>query len=144
MEKLGTQRVRDLDSALQASGKETDRFPETRENCEQNLCLNKQLGAEGDMSPRRVQDLEGAKSITISYNSPAGAIAAIVNRRFLITCYTEQDTGRLRLDPTLTAGITAGERTSAKKILIYDAHIQTLNPFRLGPHQMWTGHHTQR
>ena len=95
MEKLGTQSKRDMDNALHASGTETDWFPETRENCEQNLGLNKHLGAEGAMSPGRVQDPEGAKTITISYNSPAGAIAAIVKRRFLISCYTEQDTGRL-------------------------------------------------
>jgi len=94
------------------------------------------MGAKGAMSPRRVQDPEGAKTITISYNSPAGAIATIVKRRFLITCYTKQDIGRLRLDPALTTGIIAGARTCAKKILIYDAIIHSLSdldPTHCGP-----------
>ena len=131
-----------MDTALHAAGTETVWFPETRENCEQNLGLNKHMGAEGAMSPGRVQDLEGAKTITIGYNSPAGAIVAIVKRRFLITCYTQQDTYRLRLDQVLTAGITAEARTSAKRILIHDAHIQP--PVRPGPHPLRTGHRTQR
>ena len=78
------------------------------------------------MSPGRIQDPEGEKTITLSYNTPAGAIGAIIKRRFLITCYKEQDTGRLRLDPALTAGTTARERSGAKKILIYDSHMHPL------------------
>jgi hypothetical protein len=67
---------------------EADWFPETKEDCEHNLGLTKYLEAVGAMSPGRVQDPEGAKQITLSYTSPAGAIAAIINRRFFITCYT--------------------------------------------------------
>jgi len=91
------------------------------------------------MSPGRVQDPEGAKTITLSYNTPAGAIAAIIKRRFLITCYTEQDTGRLRLDPALTTGTTAGARSGAKKILIYDSHAPLVNT---RPNQLRPRHHT--
>jgi hypothetical protein len=47
VKKTGTQSKRDLDSALVSSGTETDWFPETRKDCEQNLGLNKHLGAEG-------------------------------------------------------------------------------------------------
>ena len=88
------------------------------------------------MSPGRVQDPEGAKTITLSYNSPSGAVAAIIKRRFLITCYTEQDTCRLRLDPSLTAGTAARARKGAKKILIYDSHMHpfsALDPISCGP-----------
>ena len=79
------------------------------------------------MSPRRVQDPKGAKIIALRHNSPAGAIAAITKRRFLITCYTEHDTSRLRLDLVLTPDITLGARICAKKILIYDALIHPLS-----------------
>jgi hypothetical protein len=84
-----------METALANSGTEPEWFPEAKGTCEQHLDLNKHLGAEGAMSPGRVQDPEGAKTITLSYNTPAGAIDAIIKRRFLITCYTEQDTGRL-------------------------------------------------
>ena len=95
------------------------------------------MGAEWAMSPGRVQDPEGAKSITLSYNSPAGAIAAIFKRKFLITCCTYHDTGCLSLDHVLIAGIRAKARTGAKKILIYDSHIHPplsdLDPTNYGP-----------
>ena len=71
--------MRDLNTALTNSGTELEWFPETKENCEQYLGLNIHLGAEGAMSPGKVQDPEGAKTITLSYNTPAGAIAAIYN-----------------------------------------------------------------
>ena len=79
------------------------------------------------MSPGRGQDPKGTKTITLIYNTPTGAIAAIVKRRFIITCYTGQDTGRLRLDPTLSAGSSAGTRNGAKNILIYDSHMHPLS-----------------
>ena len=73
-----------------------------------NLDLNKHLGAEGAMSPGRVQDPEGAMIIVLSYNTTAGAFATVVKHMFLLTCYTEEHTGRLRLDAALTSGRTAG------------------------------------
>ena len=79
------------------------------------FALNKHLGAEGAMSPGRVQDPEGAKTVVISYATAAGAIAAVIKRMFLITCYTEPDRGRLRVDPALAAGITCGAHDGAKK-----------------------------
>ncbi len=88
------------------------------------------------MSLGRVQDPEGAKTVVISFNTTAGAVLAVIKRRFLITCYTEANTGRLRLDPTLTAGQTAGSHSGAKKILIYDTHPQplsSLDPINCGP-----------
>ena len=134
--KPGNQSRRDMDTALTESGTEQDWFPETKETCEHYLGLNNHLGADGAMSPGRVQDPEGAKKITLSYNTPAGAIAAITKRRFLITCYTEHDTSRLRLDPALTSGTTAGARSGAKKILIYDSYmhpLSALDPVNCGP-----------
>ncbi len=75
------------------------------------------------MSPGRVQDPEGAKLLLISYASTAGATAALIKRRFEIIYYTKPDTGRLRVDPSLTAGITGGAHAGARKILIYDAYV---------------------
>ena len=54
---------------------------------------------------------------------------------FLITCYTEPGTGRLRLDVALTAGDTTGARKGAKKILIYDSvmhPLSSLDPSKCG------------
>ncbi len=87
------------------------------------------------MSPRRVQDPKGAKTVVISNNTTTGAVTSVVKRKFLITCYTEAETGRLRLDPSLIAGQTAGLHTRAKKILIYDTHshpLSSLDPSNCG------------
>ena len=79
-----------------------DWFPNNPLDCEQDLALNAHLGAEEAMSPRRVQDPKGAKTLVVSYRTRAGATTTIVKRMFQITCYTEPDTGRLRVDPALT------------------------------------------
>ncbi len=71
--KLGSQSKRDQDNARTNSGTEPKWFPETKETCEQYLGLNNYLGAVGAMSSGRVQDPEGAKTITLSYNTPTGA-----------------------------------------------------------------------
>jgi hypothetical protein len=118
---------KDLDSTIHLAEAEAKWFPQNPRDYAQSLDLNKHLEAEGAMSPGRVQDPEGAKTITISFNTAAGAVAAIVKRRFLITCYTEPDVDRLRLDASLTASDTTGARKGAKKILIYDRVMHLLN-----------------
>ncbi len=83
------------------------------------------------MSPERVQDPEGAKTVVISFNTAAKAVAAVIKRRFLTICYTEANTGRICMDPALTSGQTAGSHSGAKKILIYDTHpppLSSLDP----------------
>jgi hypothetical protein len=87
------------------------------------------------MSPGRVQDPEGAKTITISFNTAAGAVTAIVKRMFLITYYTEPNTGRLRLDEALTAGDPSSAKKRVKKILIYHIFmhpLSSLDPSKCG------------
>jgi hypothetical protein len=71
--KHGTQSRRDLDVALRTANTTADWFPDNPIDCEQDLALNSHLGAEGAMSPRRVQDPEGAKTLVVSYKTAAGA-----------------------------------------------------------------------
>jgi hypothetical protein len=79
------------------------------------------------MSPGRVHDPEGAKTLVISYTSTTGATTTVIKRRFQITCYTEPETRRLRVDPALTVGHTGGAHSGATRILIYDAHAHPLS-----------------
>jgi hypothetical protein len=54
---------------------------------------------------------------------------------FLLTYYTDENTGRLRMDEALTSGRTAGAHQGAKKKLIYDAvphPLSDLNPAKCG------------
>jgi len=116
----GTQSRKDLDTALNATGTVYDWFSDNPDDFELNLDMNKYLGAEEAMSPGRVQNPEGAKTIVLSYKTTAGVVATVVKHRFLLTCYTEEHTGRLRLDATLTSG-KLREHNKEKKKLIYDA-----------------------
>jgi hypothetical protein len=113
------------------------------------MALNKHMGAEGAMSPRRVHDPEGAKIIVLSYKTAAGALASVIKHMFVITCFTEAETGRMRLDLALTVGRATGAQPGAKKILIYDATphpLLDLNPAKCGPgttpreRQQWAIH----
>jgi hypothetical protein len=97
--------------------------------------MNKHLGAEGAMSPGRVQGPEGAKTIVLSYKTTAGAVASVIKHKLLLTCYTNEHTGRRRLDAALTSGKTARAQHGAKKKLIYDAiphSLSDLNPAKCG------------
>jgi len=126
---------KDLDAVISTAETEAEWFPENPYDRAQSLSLDKHLRAEGAMSSGRVQDPEGAKMITVSFNTAAGVVATIVKRKFLITCYTETDTNRLRLDAALTAGDTTGARKGAKKILIYDSimhPLSSLDPSKCG------------
>jgi hypothetical protein len=112
-----------LDVALRIANTVADWFLENPLNYEQNLALNTHLGAEGAVSPERVQDPEGAKTLVVIYRTTSGATTTIIKRRFQVTCYIEPDTGRLRVDPAFTTGIIRGSHTGAKKNLIYDAFV---------------------
>ncbi len=87
------------------------------------------------MSPGRIEDPEGAKTVVVIFNTAAGAAASIIERRFLITCYTEADRGRLRLDAALTTSDILGARKRVEKNLIYDniMHpLSSLDPINCG------------
>ncbi len=124
----GTQSRRHLDAAITSADAEAEWYPDNPYECIQSLELNKHLRAEGAMTPRRVQDPEGAKMKTISFHATAGAVAAVVKRRFLLTCYTEEETGRLRLDAALTTGDTVGAMKGAPKNDIRQQHAPPQEP----------------
>ena len=95
----GTRSRRDIDAALCLAEAEDEWFPAGKPECAHTLELNLHIGAEGAMSPGRVQDMEEAKTVVINFNKTTGAVAIVIKRKFLITClYTEAETGRLLLD----------------------------------------------
>jgi hypothetical protein len=88
------------------------------------LRINSHLGAEGVMTPGRIQDPEGAKTAIISFKTTAGAVAAIHRQTYKIVCFRDATGGRLRVDTTATAG---GKHDPSKhglrSILIYKSHM---------------------
>ncbi len=75
---MGTQQKRDLDAALRAAGTTAYLIPYPDALCQKNINLNYHLGAEGVMSPGRIQDTKGAKHLVISYHTTAGSVAPTI------------------------------------------------------------------
>ena len=78
------------------------------------------------MTPGRIQDPEGAKTIVVSFKTAAGAILAVQRRTYKIVCFRDIDNGRLKVDTSTTIG---GKQDMSKQgrriILIYKAPIYT-------------------
>ena len=82
--------------------------------------------------------LEGAKTTVRNYKTTAGTPATIIQHMLTIACYTEAETRRLRLDPTLTSDRTMEAEPGIKKILIYDATPHPLLDLILAKCGPWT------
>jgi len=54
------------------------------------------------MTPRRIQDPEGAKTVVVSFKTTAGAVAAIHKQTYKIVCFGDAAGGRLRVDTAAT------------------------------------------
>ncbi len=91
-----------------------------------NTRINSHLGADGVMTPGRIQDPEGAKTVVVSLQTAAGAILAVHRQTYKIVCFRDNDIGRLRVDTSATIG---GKQDMNKQgrmvILIYKAHMYT-------------------
>jgi hypothetical protein len=93
-----------IDRALKEADNTSEWFLRIRGPCHQDLRINKHLGAGGAMTPRRIQDPEGAKTIVVSYKTSAGAAAAVSRQHFKIACSTDPKTGMLKVNKDTTLG----------------------------------------
>ncbi len=109
-------------------------FLKHRGPCIRDIRTNTHVGADGVMTPGRIYDPEGAKTIVVSFNTTAGATIAVQRQTFKIVCFRDADNGRLRVDTTTTIG---GKLDMGKHgrivILLYKSHMYnetTLDPER--------------
>jgi hypothetical protein len=124
----GSASRKQLEIATRAAGTYEDWFDE--EKAEHiDIELNEHLGARGIMSPGTIQDPEGARTLVASFCTAAGAAAAIVKRKFSLFCYQDLNTGRLRLDRTLTAGGRNAGRPEQKTLLLYNSFPHPMSSF---------------
>jgi len=76
------------------------------------------------MTPGRIQDPEGAKTIVVSFKTTTGAIIAVQCQTLKIVCFRDPDNGRLRVDTTSTIGGKQDMNKQGRRvILIYKAHM---------------------
>jgi hypothetical protein len=94
---------KDFLNILQKSGNAKDWFPDPYGPCRDDLRLNAHLGAGRIMTPGRIQDPEGAKTIVVSFKTAAGAIATIHRQTLRFVCYSDTISGRLKIDRAATA-----------------------------------------
>jgi hypothetical protein len=78
------------------------------------------------MTPDRIQDPKGSKTIVVSFKTAAGAILAIQRQSYKIVCFRDMDNGRLRVDTTIKVGGWQDMHKQGQRIiLIYKAHMYT-------------------
>ncbi len=74
------------------------------------------------MSTRRIQNPEGAKTVTLSFKTAAGATLAIARQNIKIVCFSYVNSCRLRVDPDSTAGGKQQMNAQGRRmVLIYMA-----------------------
>ena len=115
---------KDLEKLLLTERTTRQWFPKYRGPCTRDNRINTHLGAVGVMTPSRIQDPEGAKTVVVSFKTAAGAIIAVQRQTFKIVCFRDPDNGRLRVDTSATIG----EKQDMNKqgrivILVYKAHM---------------------
>ena len=78
------------------------------------------------MTPDRIQDPEGAKTMVIYIKTTAGAILAAQRQTYKIVCFRDAISGRLKVDQDATA---RGKQNPALQgmqvLLIYKTRIHT-------------------
>ena len=76
------------------------------------------------MTPGKIQNPEGAKTIVASFKSAAGAITAIQRQTLRFVCYSDTNSGRLRVDmATTTRGKQNPSLIGRRVMLIYRTHM---------------------
>jgi hypothetical protein len=76
------------------------------------------------MTPGRIHDPEGAKTVIISFKIAARAITPIHKQTYKNVCFKDSTRGRLRVDLAATAGGKQDPRKQGlRSILIYKSHI---------------------
>ena len=76
------------------------------------------------MTPGRIQDPEGAKTIVVCFKTAAGDIAAIKRQTLRFVCYTDITSGRLKIDMAATAGGKHNPSLQGRRVmLIYKTHM---------------------
>jgi hypothetical protein len=121
-----TEPRKELEKILQAEGATKEWFPEQRGPFNRDTRINSHLGARGLMTPGRMQDSEGAKTVFISLKTTARAFATIHRHTYKIVCFKDAAGGRLRVDAAATTGGKQDPRKQGlRSILIYKSHMYT-------------------
>jgi hypothetical protein len=80
---------KEFENILQAEGATKEWFLEPHGPCTRDLRINSHLGAGGVMSPGRIQDLEGANTVLISFKTTARTVAAVHRQTYTIVCFKD-------------------------------------------------------
>ena len=68
---------KELEKLMKAEETARHWFAEPRDPCIRDTRINSHLGAARVMTPGRIQDPEGAKTIVVTFKTAAGAILAV-------------------------------------------------------------------
>jgi hypothetical protein len=76
-----------LEKLLRHADTHCNWIPETGHGLLYNTSLNyRHLGTRGIISPGRVQEMEGIRTVVASFHHPAGLVAATVKQKCILIC----------------------------------------------------------
>jgi hypothetical protein len=78
-------------------------FPTQHYPYDRDMRIKSHLEAGGVMTPGRIHDPEGAKTVLISFKSATGAILAAKRQTYIIICFSDTVNGRLKVGIEATA-----------------------------------------
>jgi hypothetical protein len=115
---------KELEKILQSEGATKEWFPEQYGPCTRDMRINSHLGAGRVMTPGRIQDPKGAKTVIMSFETTTGAFATIHGQKDTIVCFKDAAMGRLRVnDAATTGGKQDPRKQGLRSILIYKFHM---------------------
>ena len=100
----GRELRKDLDRTIKEAINTRQWFSSSKELFQQNLSVNHHLRVGGAMTPGRIQDLEGAKTIVVSYKTTTRSAATISIQLFKIVCFAYLKSRKLIVDTDATMG----------------------------------------
>jgi hypothetical protein len=86
---------KELEKPLYTKGITRQWFPEPRGPCSRDIIIISHLGADGNMTPGRIQDPQGAKIVVVSFKNAAGETINVQRQTYKIVCFRDVDNGRL-------------------------------------------------
>ena len=110
-----------LDTRLRSTDSIQDWVPEQGPELLYDTRLNRHLGDNGIISPRRVRDIVGARLFFASFYHPAGLDDATIKHKFTLICEADLQTGRLLLSDKISNRVRFNTKLGPKILLVYMA-----------------------
>ncbi len=107
-----------LDKLLRATDSCRDWVPEQGPDLIYDTGINRYLVDNGIISPRRIQNIDGARIFAASFYPPAGPVAVAFKHKLTLICEADFNTGRHLLSDKISTEFRATAKLGPKTVLV--------------------------